>query len=117
MHAARPLAGVCQVSKRRLQLLLGLVHAAARDMNTRATSSAERKKRLMVVGSGKRLEHIRPLRRPVGIAGELARGQEAAADIGECLDRRLLATRDGRHRLVEPKQPLVHVAARDLREP
>ena len=86
-------------------------------MNAGAAGAAEREQRLVVVRSRERLEHLRPLGRPLRVTGKLARDKQRAADVGERLERRLLPTRDRRHRLVETEQPFVDVAARDLGEP
>jgi hypothetical protein len=86
MNTPRPLAGVRQVAKRRLQLFLRLVHAAACDMNAGTAGSAEREQRLIVVPSGERLEHLGPLCRALGVSRELAGEKERAADVGERLE-------------------------------
>ena len=117
MKAARPLPGVGQLAQRGLELLLGLVDPPARGVDARAARAAEREQGHVVVGARERLEHVGPLDGPLGVARQLARLQQRAADVGERLQRRRLAARHGGHRLVEVRQAFLDAAARDLREP
>ena len=68
----------------------------------------------MIVGARKRLEHVRPLRRALAVACELAGEEEGAADICERLERSRLAARRSRHRLVEMCEPFVEPSGRYL---
>jgi hypothetical protein len=63
----------------------------------------------------KRLEHLTPQLRPLDIAGKLTRQHQRATHVRERLQRRRLAPRRRRHRLIQPRETTIHIALRDLR--
>ncbi len=116
MSAARTLACVRQLPDRREEFALSGVDPSIRGEHVRAARAAESEQRDRVVLADEVLQHPAPLLGTLRVTGEVARQHECAADIGERLQARRLSGRRRRHRLVEPREAVVHAADGDLGE-
>ena len=116
MDAARPLPRFLQLAQGSEELLFRGVDAAVRLIDVGAARATEGQQSDVVVLADEGIEHLTPLLRALAIVRALAGEHQRAADVRERLQRRRLAARRGRHRLVQAGEPLLDLPERDLDE-